>query len=504
MRLGDDLLWIEGALLGPGGIKRGRVSLRCRGEAKAPPEAVWSLRPDQLLIPGFHDHHTHFVSAFRAPQGPDLHGCLSRESCLAEVALWLRRHPGAQPVLGEGWDESVWDDPRPPLGSDLDRIDRERPIALRRVCGHRAVINTAAWRLIDPRGAEADPMTGSITESLALTLAQRWPSPRAALVEGIVRGQSVAFREGVVAIDEMGRLETYEALRSVEESGRLLMRVDHYFPLDALPDLLDRGIRPERRTGPLRVAGLKAFLDGSIGARTAAVGAGYADGRGAGMLLRSTPELIEAVGLGVDEGYCIALHAIGERAVEQALLAFETVRPRTRPGSALRIEHAEQMDDRAIERAESAGVTLSMQPNFAARWQGPGQMYERALGRDRALRLNRFASAARAGRLLFGSDMMPFGPLAGLPGALDHPDPAESLALAPALKAYAAAGRESGEGPDAPSEAPALDLAVLSFEGGDPLEALKSRRARVVWTAAWGVPVHSEPDAGIPEAFRAP
>ncbi len=493
---------LEGGCLSSGAISTMRVSVadgRLSGATSGP---LWKLAQDELLIPAFHDHHTHLIGTHRPQRGPDLGSCPTRQECLAEVARWLASHPGTAPVIGEGWDESAWDDPRPLTRSDLDPVTRGRLVALRRVCGHIAVLNTPAWEVLAPAGGEADEVTGRVSESLALGIPQRWPATPKEDLEGARRGQASAYSQGVAAVDEMGRIETYQALRRLDEDGILRIRVEHYFPIAQLAELIDRGFTPERSLGKVRIAGLKGFLDGSIGGRTAAMSEAYRDESSAGTLLWETDRLERLVKEGVRAGFSIALHAIGLRAVEQALGVYERSAGERTPGTEIRIEHAEELDDRAIDRAAALGVILSMQPNFTARWQGPGGMYEQALGESRRFRLNRFGSAAKRTSLILGSDTMPFGPLYGLAGALAHPSREECLSAPLALRGY----MPGGIGPGRPGELLAAgsrgDLVVLRIPGGDLAKSIREGTARVIWTAVGGRVCFCDPTAEAPPGVR--
>jgi predicted amidohydrolase YtcJ len=463
---------------------------------------TWKLAPDEFLLPAFHDHHTHLIGSFRPPRGPDLGRCVTRQGCLDELSRWLRENPGSGPVIGEGWDESAWDDRRPLTRSDLDPIARGRPVALRRVCGHIVVVNRAAWEALAPQGEEADEASGRLIESLALGIPLRWPASGEDDINGARRGQEAAHGCGVAAIDEMGRIESYRAFRRLEDDGDLLLRVNHHFPISQVEELIDRGLVPEQTVGPLRIAGLKGFLDGSIGGRTAAMSCPYRDTPSAGALLLEADPLAVLVKTGLRAGFSIALHAIGLRAVEQALGVYERVGSERATGAQLRIEHAEELDDRALARAGAVGVTLSMQPNFTARWQGPGGMYEAAIGSGRAAGLNRFASAGRSAALLFGSDTMPFGPLVGLVGALDHPLERERLSLSAALRAYMTGGIAAAPSPDLLGEGMVADLTVLRAPDGDLARSIRSRTAQVVWTAIAGRVTFCDPSASAVEGMR--
>lgn len=465
------------------------------------PDAVWHLADDEILLPSFHDHHCHLVREFAPPRGPALHQSPSRSAALDEVRRWLLEHPGTAPVLGVGWDESAWEDGPRLCRADLDAIDPQRPIALRRVCGHLAVLNSGAWSDLKPAGAEADPAEGIIIESLALNLPHRWPVAFGDAVEGAVNGFQEAVRLGVGGIDEMGDFETHEVLDHLRKEGRLLLNVRHYLPLERFEEFSDHGIFPGAGEGRLRVIGCKGFLDGSFGVRTAALTTPYENSDDAGVLLWETRRLTETVRRASRVGYSIALHAIGRRAVEQALQVYEEV-GRPSPGRLHRIEHAEQVDETLMERGTAAGVVWSMQPNFTVRWQNSGGMYERLLGRARARDLNRYRSISRSGRLLFGSDTMPMGPLFGLVGCLEHPVPRERLGVSEALRAYMRDGLGEEATEDLLSAGEAADLTVLKLGGEDLGHTLRTGNARVVWTATGGRTAWCDDSATAPPAFR--
>jgi predicted amidohydrolase YtcJ len=337
-----------------------------------------------------------------------------------------------------------------------------------------------------------------------MELPRKWPVPIGQYVEGARNGQEQAFRLGVTAIDEMGRLETFEAFRRLEDEDLLRLRVRHFFPLERQAELADHEICAGLGSGRLRVAGLKGFLDGSIGARTAAIAHPYADRDTTGMLLWDVEALREAVREGAASGYTIALHAIGERAVRQALGVLCALQGPAVAGPH-RIEHVEDVEDPLFVEARGTAVAFSMQPNFTARWQGEGGMYARALGDERRRRLNRFRSAAAGVPVLFGSDTMPFGPLEGILGAIDHPEARERLTLAQALRAYEAGGLAAGGGGPLAPGARADLIVVRATDPRAPFEdALRARSVEVVWTAAAGEPVWCAPEASAPASLRGP
>jgi len=407
------------------------------------------LGEDLWLHPGFVDAHTHLIGMGLSRTRPDLSSASSRDAALDLLQSWLRAHPGESRVLGEGWDHSTWRDARPPTRRDIDRVESVRPIALRRVCGHVAVLNSAAFREVGIAWPDLDPESGLAREELPLALPLLWPATPEEEFHAVVEGQREALRHGVTEIHEMGHERSYRAFAAVERAGELKLRTLHYFGADHLPALRTEGVIAGAGSDRLRVGGLKLFLDGSFGGRSAALREPYADAppgsgpdagpdAGRGRLLWDSGALRELIEAAYTAGLPVAMHAIGDRAIDQAVQVIEsvTVQPPTPP----RLEHAEVLAPDLLSRAVNAGMRFSMQPNFTAAWQGSGQLYEQALGPKRAAALNPYRSVWDARSLAFGSDTMPMGPLFGLRGALGHPLKAQRLSLGEALAAYTFGG----------------------------------------------------------------
>lgn len=454
------------------------------------------LSADYLVIPGFVDAHTHLVGLGLERLRPNCGGTASCAEALARVADWLRADQGVGPVIGEGWDQSDWVDPLPPTRADLDAISPDRPLALRRVCGHVAVFNSRALESLGTAHEGLDPESGLALEHLPLTLDRLWPPEAAIMDEAVQLGQAEAWRRGVTAIHEMGHPGTFRAFGRAQVAGRLRLRVTHFFPIDRLEAVEAAGLVPGLGGEWLRVGGMKFFLDGSIGGRTAAVrvpypavagsglgaagsrspGSGDAGSRspgfgGEGMLLWDDLPLRAALEKAAQDGFPPAMHAIGDRAIAQAISVVERMRSDgvSFPSPGPRLEHAEMLDAELIERGVSAGFLFSMQPNFTARWQHPGGLYEQVLLSARAAALNPYRSTALAERLIFGSDTMPLDPLLGLAGAIRHPVPGQRLCFRSALRCYtqaaaAAAPLPFGDGTLEPG-APA-DFVVLRLPSG--------------------------------------
>jgi hypothetical protein len=482
------------------------------------PAGPLRLPAGYFVVPGFVDAHTHLVDLGLEYLRPNCGGSTSRAEALARVADWLRAHPGSDPVISEGWDQSDWVDPMPPTRIDLDAICSDRPLALRRVCGHVTVFNSCALESLGTAHEGLDPRSGLALEHLPLTIGRLWPPEDAVMDQAVQLGQAEAWRRGVTAIHEMGHPGTFRAFGLAQVAGRLRLRVTHFFPIERLEAVEAAGLVPGLGGEWLRVGGVKFFLDGSIGGRTAAVRVPYPAAAGAtsggeGMLLWEDLPLRKALEKAVGLGFPPAMHAIGDRAISQAISVVERMRSDgvVFPPPGPRLEHAEMLDAELLARGASAGFLFSMQPNFTARWQHTGGLYEQILLPPRAAALNPYRAVALTERLIFGSDTMPLDPLLGLAGAIRHPLPTERLCFRSALRRYTQAAAAAvpspfGNGtlePGAPADFVVLRLppdASFPFApgvaGSPPVE-----RMEVAATWVGGECVHA--DAAFREAVPA-
>jgi predicted amidohydrolase YtcJ len=215
--------------------------------------------------------------------------------------------------------------------------------------------------------------------------------------------------------------------------------------------------------------GIKIFADGSIGARAAALFAAYKDRPDeCGQLFHTDAELRRRVHAGHAAGWTIAIHAIGDRAIAQVVDAFAELPPDEIRAHRHRIEHFELPRDREIDRIAELGVRPCVQPNFVGLWGGSGQLYETALGAERAGRMNPFAELVRRGTgVFFGSDGMPASPLFGIRSAERHPVPGQQIDRGLACLLYTEAAAEGVTGTADPArlrEGAAADLVAWSPE----------------------------------------
>ncbi|MFC2083186.1 amidohydrolase, partial [Candidatus Bipolaricaulota bacterium] len=243
-------------------------------------------------------------------------------------------------------------------------------------------------------------------------------------------------RLGITTVHTMTRLDYFEAFMERREQRRL--RVTICPDVLSFDKLLAVGLKTGYGDAWLRFGGIKMFADGSIGAGNAAVSEPYING-GLGELNHKDAVLRDWVQTADRAGWQTAIHAIGDRAIEQVLQTHEELQ--TNPSLRHRIEHFELPQESQLERVKKADLYLSMQPNFTANWSGPNSMYVDRLGADRDRMSNPLRLVHDAGiPLAFGSDGMPPSPLFGLHGAANGAYSQQRLSIEEAVSCYTAGG----------------------------------------------------------------
>jgi hypothetical protein len=432
----------------------------------------------KCVLPGFVDAHTHLARYGLDLLRLDLSLSKSLKSLLDAVRRRAKVEPTGGWIIGHGWDESRWPEPRMPTRDDLDAVATHHPVLLRRVDGHLCVVNSLAMGSLNvplnAQGVHVDDTgkrSGVLTEQAAVEASNSLPFDPEQALQGYGQAAKRAFSLGVTSVHHTADATDVKVLRTAQRRGVLGPRT--YLKL--LPPLLEPATNLGLQAGMgdrwLRYGGIKVYTDGSLGARTAAIGRDYADQPGnQGLLLYEPGKLAALVERAHAAGFQVALHCIGDRAIQACLDAIEAaLRKHPRKDHRHRLEHFESASDEHIARAARLGVIASVQPNFTGEWGQPGQMYEARLGKDGARGLNRLRVMADMGlRLAFGSDNMPFGPVYGLHCAVNGPNKEQRLEPEEALRAYTLDAAYAGfEEHDKGSLEPGklADLVVLS---GDP------------------------------------
>nr|WP_245526511.1 amidohydrolase [Desulfurococcus mucosus] len=384
----------------------------------------------KTILPGFIDSHMHLDGVGLQLSTLDLRGVGSIEELKEKVREYAASHSGG-PVVGRGWDQEFFREKRWPTRWDLDEAVVDRPVILVRVCGHAAVLNTKAmelaglihvespWVVRDESGeATGVILEGAVGEALRVLQGSMDTREKALLMR---RALEYAASLGVTTLGFMSCSgDSLRALMLLHSEWRY-PRVRVYVEPGLLRELSKLGFTGGFGSEYLRVKGVKAFADGSLGARTAWLSKPYSDDPlNTGRQLISRSELEGLVEEASRAGFQVAVHAIGDAAVDLVLDVYRSARG---SGVRHRIEHASVIRPEQVAEASSLGIAVSVQPRFAVSDWWAGQR----LGDERLKWLYPFKTMAGRGVALGFSTDAPVEPL----------NPWETI--------YAAVAREGGE-----------------------------------------------------------
>ena len=404
----------------------------------------------RLVIPGFVDAHAHLLHTGPRMDWLQLQKIRSKNQLLGIVATEARRVRRSGWVLGRGWDESKWLEPSYPTRNELDKVAGKRPVLLRRVDGHMSVASTAALDSLkvshNTPGLDKDRRgkpTGILRKKANELAGKRLKPSIAELMAAFPKMQRLAYRLGITSVHDVVDERDFAAYLALSRGENLCLRICMMPLFNLLPGLIEGKTTPGSLNEWLKIGPLKIFSDGSIGARTAALHDPYSDEKGKkGALEHAPSELKRIVKRAHRAGFQLAVHAIGDRAIDVTIDAIESaLEGQPRQDHRHRIEHYELPSDTAIERSKMLEIIPVMQPNFVVTWSRIGGLYEERLGTVRAERNNphRLIQRNRL-RIAFGSDGMPYGPIHGLQGAVNPPYINQRIPLTKALEAYTLGG----------------------------------------------------------------
>ena len=424
---------------------------------------VRSFPTGSILMPGFNDTHTHLAQYGTNLSKPSVYEFTSRAELLDFIRDYIRNHEKSIYIF-LGYDENRWQDEKTLTGKELDAISRDVPIIVRRVCGHKAVLNSKAIEMVgEVEGLDAE--TGIAVEELPLKLSVYFPPSKQVIEEGILKAQDEALSQGITSITDITRPMHFRIYQKLHREGKLKLRVNIILYEEDMEAVSLAGFEYFFGNEHLRFSGIKIFLDGSVGAGTAAF---FPD---RGILTKTDEELKGILKMATDRNLQIAAHAIGERAINQFLNVFES----TFSSNPLRhrMEHYEFPLPKDLDRTARLEIPVSVQPNFVYLLCHEGQMYTRRLPSEIVNRCNPYRTMEEKGIIYaFGSDNMPMDVKMMIRGSIEHPIESERLSLAEAFYRFSTAGayfsfEEDIKGRIEPGKK--ADLVVIDEETLDPL-----------------------------------
>jgi predicted amidohydrolase YtcJ len=454
-----------------------------------------------FVFPGFADAHLHLLGIGKGLETANLRGAADAAAAATRVAEAAAKLPPGAWAEGRGWDQNLWPVKQFPDARDLDAVLPDRPAAARRVDGHALWVNTAALKAAridastkDPDGgrilrrADGSPSGVLVDNAMELAVKAMPEATSADRERWLAAGANACARVGLTEVQDASGYDAdgVAALEHLASRGALPIRVYATVSPDPaqLTAFLAKGARIGGGPDFLTVRAIKAYADGALGSRGAALLEDYSDEPGHRGLLLTPPERLAAVALEARKaGWQLWVHAIGDRGNRIVLDAYQSAASAApsapEGGQRPRIEHAQVIAPDDFPRFARIGVIASIQPTHATSdmvWA------EARLGPSRIDGAYAWRRLKNAGARLAGGSDAPVeseNPIEGLYAAVTRQDAsgrppggwrvdqalsrAEAVALFTSDAAYAAF-EEKWRGKIAAGAAG--DLTVLS---GDPL-----------------------------------
>jgi len=407
----------------------------------------------RTVIPGLVDCHVHMTGFGQFLDTLDLRDIASIKEMQQRLKEYAEKNPEDSKILGGGWDQERFAEKRYPTRWDLDAAVDDKPVFLVRVCGHVGVVNSKALKLagiteetaveggkVDLDEASGEP-SGILREGALELVWKTAPRPNVKDLElTCLKACKMAVEAGLTCVHWiLGSAREMRTVQKLYFEEKLPLRVYLGIPVEFLDALVTLGVATGFGSDMVKIGFVKILADGSLGGRTAALKEPYADDpKTSGMMLYTQSELNRLVLKAHESGLQLAVHAIGDRAMESVLEAFEkALRKKPRKNHRHRIEHCSVVTPDMIKRMKRLGLIASVQPHFVVSdfW-----VVDR-VGKTRARWVYPFNSLMKEGlTVVAGSDcpVEPINPILGIWAAASRKSfTEETIGVEDALKAYA-------------------------------------------------------------------
>ena len=379
----------------------------------------------RTVVPGFIDCHTHFLSYALSLNQVNLDLLTSFDQILSQIKTFAKKSRAREWLLGRGWDKNILRKGGSFTKEVLDKICPNNPVALRSKDHHLLWVNSKALKLAEIDKYKEDPLggmidrdvksgepTGILKENACDLIWEKVSSPfpeksKRLLAEAQKKANSFGLT-GIHNLEEQKAIFFFQQFLKDEE---LSLRVCFWISREYLDSAISLGLRSGFGDENIRFGGLKLYSDGALGSQTALMFEPYENSRdNFGIEVTSQEELTQWVKKASQAGIGVAIHAIGDKGVHQALNAIEHVAGRvsqpvrkTRQNKNLRhrIEHGQLISSQDLKRFNRSGVIASVQPYHAP---SDRDIVDKHWGKRGGFRYPYKSLLNQKTKLVFGSD----------------------------------------------------------------------------------------------------
>ncbi len=387
----------------------------------------------KTVLPGFIDTHVHLDDFGLTLRTLNLEEATSVEEVRSLLMERVKGTYKGEWVMGRGWNESLLKERRLLTRWDIDDVSPDNPVYLHHFSCHATLLNTrglqasginrntkppaGGWIVVDAKGEPTGFLRSNARFMAPVGLNGVRPRPDlATLKEAILIGVGRAVEYGLTAIHvPSADHDEIKVTQELAAEGKLPLRVTLLPKVELLPNILQVGIGSGLGDDMLKIGAIKIFSDGSLIARTAAMKEHF-EGEPDNVGILNDEKVFSKQILDANRaGMQIAVHAVGDRAIEAVLNAYETaLRDTPRANHRHRIEHGSIVPKALRDKAKKLGVVVSTQPELVTR---NGDGFESSLGEKRMRYTYPIKSMLDEGIIVSGSSDCPLtycNPLKGI------------------------------------------------------------------------------------------
>lgn len=327
------------------------------------------------VFPGFIDAHCHFTGYATDLWKCDLTATKSFEEIIGKLKAYAPNAKTAW-IYGRGWDQNDWAVKEFPDKQQLDLIFPDKPVFLKRVDGHAALVNQKALEIAGITAASkieggSIELKNGQPSGILIDNAMDIVENKIPLIDDVLakqyflEAQQTCFEYGLTGVHDCGVSEhTIDLVDAEQKAGKLKMKI--FALLTDSAQYYERWIKKGiYKTDRLNVGGFKVYADGALGSRGACLLQPYSDKPGwSGFLLSSQDHFKKVAADLVNTKFQMCTHAIGDSGNRTILNIYASVL-KGKNDKRWRIEHAQVINKNDFSLFGNYNIIPSVQPTHA-------------------------------------------------------------------------------------------------------------------------------------------